>query len=422
MEGRGVMDARALIVGALVAVVVGAAPAAEATVPIAEWNDGEGRFELAGYVRSTSGVHDLGYGEPLFESTRGFNAAVGRVQWLALLGPDVELEVHQELLWTLTPAAGSDPGGDGSSPTFGIGATREAKSTVDLQSTFVDASGARLTHDIDRLAATFYTDAADVTVGRQAITWGRSNLFPVADLWTRFSPFDLDTLQKPGIDAARALVYPSMSTELDVVVADRGSLEHLSGAVRGATTVDATEVWLAGGKFWGEVLAMGGFEYVFDRVKLRAEGVAPWHLDRAELDLPRATAGVEWFGLEFTAGAEYHFNGIGVEAAEEYVDQTADQQFRRGESYFLGRHYAGVYGSYAGITDLELSLSMIGNVGDPSLVAAPTVRYQIAQNTTLGAGSFVSAGETPELRPMPRFRSEFGAYGNFYFLELTAHY
>lgn len=423
MEGRSVTTRPSVLLGVCVAfVAVFAAGNARGAVPIADWNDGEGRFELSGYVRSTSGVHDLGYGGPSFVRTRGLNAAVGRLQWLAILGPNVELELHQELQWNLSTGRQSAAGGGGGSPVFGIGATRGLEPTVDLETTFVDESGARLTHDIDRLAARIYTDGADITVGRQAITWGHSSLFPVADLWTRFSPFDLDTLQKPGIDAVRVLTYPSMTSEFDFVVADRGSLENLSGAARGSTTIGATDVWFAGGKFWDQILAMGGVEHVLERVKLRAEAVLPWNLDRTELDLPRATAGFEWYGTEFTTGAEYHFNGIGVEDSGSYVDQASDPQFNRGESYFLGRHYGGIFGSYSGITDLEMNLSVIGNLGDPSLVVSPVVRYQIAQNTRLGVGSFVTAGEVPEFQPRPRFRSEFGAYGNFYFVELTAHY
>jgi len=41
-----------------------------------------------------------------------------------------------------------------------------------------------------------YLDQFDVTLGRQAITWGVAKLFPSADLWSQFSPFELDTLRE----------------------------------------------------------------------------------------------------------------------------------------------------------------------------------------------------------------------------------
>ena len=79
----------------------------------------------------------------------------------------------------------------------------------DLSSVFVDQERLRVWHDIDRLSLTWYTDFADITVGRQAITWGISNVYPVADLWAQFSPFELDTEEKPGVDAVRILSYPA---------------------------------------------------------------------------------------------------------------------------------------------------------------------------------------------------------------------
>ncbi len=52
---------------------------------------------------------------------------------------------------------------------------------------------------------------------------GISNIFPIADLWAQFSPFELDTEEKPGADAVRALHDPASGLEWDIVVADRGT-------------------------------------------------------------------------------------------------------------------------------------------------------------------------------------------------------
>lgn len=389
-----------------------------ATVPIAEWGDGQGRFDLAGYARLITGYHDLGYGAPLLREQRGLTMGVGRLEWSAEFGPDVRARVHNDLTWnTQTTGAGT-----GGGSLFGVDASRAGDRTVDLGTTFVERNGMRLSHDVDRLAVDIYTDAADVTLGRQGITWGTSVVFPVADLWSRFSPFDFDTEQKPGIDAARALVYPNLSSELDLVVADRGSLADLSGGARYASTIGRTELYGAAGKFWDELLALAGVTVVFDRVKLRAEAVGPFDLEDSEVDLPRATGGGEWYGADFSLGGEYHFNGIGAADPTGYADRLSSEQFARGESYFLGRHYAALYGAYRGVPDLELSLSTIANLVDPSLIVTPSLRYSVAQNATIGVGALVSAGDEPSLAPTPSFGSEFGTYGDFYFVELAAFY
>ncbi len=421
---REVCATRWELVAAAIGVVLVVWPTgSEARISIAEWNEGDGWFELAGYLRTISGVHDLGYGEEVFAEQTALNMGAGRLEWSAGLGPEVELRLHNELTWMLASASSFGTGdGAGGTSLFGVGASRQSDRTLELRSRLVDGEGFRLTHDIDRLAVDIYTDAADLTIGRQGITWGHSQIFPVADLWSRFGPFDLDTERKPGVDAVRALMYPSMATELDVVVADRGSLEDLSGGARLAGYVGDLELWGGGGKFWDEILAMVGASYVFDRMKLRAEAVVPWHLDLEQLRLPRATAGLEMYGAEWTLGGEYHFNGLGAERPAEYADQFASPEYLRGESYFLGRHYAGLYGSYGRIPDVDLSLSTIGNLDDPSLMVAPSARYEIAQNTSVGAGSLFSFGEEPALDRALGFRSEYGAYGNFYYVELVTYF
>ena len=416
---------RWLVAVAVVAAIWGSPGEADAEITIAEWDDEENSFLLAGYLRSISGVQALGYGEPIFEPESALNAAVARFGWSVYFGRDVELQLANELSWQVQSARsfGAATGGEeGGGALFGLGASRGVDPTLDLQTTFVDGTGFALGHDIDRLAAKIYTDAADLTIGRQGITWGKSMVFPVIDLWTRFSPFEIDTEYKPGIDAVRALFYPSFSTEIDVVIADRGSLENLSGGVRASGTIDKLELYGAAGKFWDEIMAVAGATYVFERVKLRAEGVLPWDLDVDELRLPRVTAGVEWYAADWAVGTEYHFNGLGADDAAGYTDVFTSAEYLRGESYFLGRHYAGLFASYNKIPDVELAMSAIGNLGDPSLLVAPNARYRVAENTSLGLGAYISAGEEPLLGPETQFRSEFGAYGNFYYVELATYY
>lgn len=420
-----------------------AAPAAGwAAIPIASWGEEEEYgLELSGYARTFTGASHLYWldAEDVPEPVRqaggdipdvsGLSAEVIRLQWQAAVSEVLTLELHNEFFFQVSNAGGGGIGNSGAYGQLGLSSSRQPDRTVDLRSEILDENGLRFTHDIDRLAAHIYTDVADITVGRQGITWGKSMIFPVADLWSRFSPFELDTEQKPGIDAVRALFYPSLSSEIDVVIADRGSLEDLSGGVRGSFTVGKFDLMFAGGKFWEELMALAGASVVVGKTKMRAEAVLPWDLEDSELQLPRATAGVEYFSPSVVFGAEYHFNGTGAAQAEDYVEQAGSEEFLRGESYFLGRHYLGLFTSYTGVDRLTLGLSAIGNLLDPSVVAVPTVRYEIAQNTTIGIGSYVGIGEEPAFRmvSMPpgmetSLGSEFGTFGAFYFAELAAYF
>lgn len=404
---------------------------AHASIPIAEWDDGDHGFELSGYLRSLSGVSYLHYADELPDpndeigTTSGLNAEAIRLEWTADVSDVLTLELHNEFFFQVSSAGSA--GGPGGLSQLGLGASVEPDRTVDLRSEIIDQDGLRFTHNIDRLAANIYTDAADITVGRQGITWGKSTLFPVADLWSRFSPFEIDTTQKPGIDAVRALVYPSLSSEVDIVVADRGSLEDLSGGVRSAFTIGSVDLMVGAGKFWNEIAGLVGVTGVLDTVKLRAEAVLPWNLDDEELKLPRATAGVEYYSSSVIVGAEYHFNGTGADEPAGYIQQANSEEFQRGETYFLGRHYLGAYTTYSGVERLTLNLSTIGNLTDPSVIVSPSVRYEIAQNTEVALGAYVTAGESPTIPSggmltAPQLNSEFGTFGHFFFAEIAGYF
>ena len=268
-------------------------------------------------------------------------------------------------------------------------------------------------HDVDRLSLTVYTGAGDLTLGRQAVTWGVSNLFPVADLWTQFSPFELDTEEKPGIDAVRFLSYPTGGLELDAVLADRGAVEDLSVGVRASMSLPGSDLYLAGGKFWNEAMVLGGVAAPVGSWKLRAEGVLPYDLDDDELDLPRATLGVDRMGGELMLSGEYHFNGIGAAEVEGYGEAIRDPRYARGESYFLGRHYFGAFGAWTPGNDrLSLGLSAMVSLVDGSTVLSPSLTYDFGQETRLSLGGFLSSGAPPVLEPVPEIESEYGLYGD----------
>ena len=74
-------------------------------------------------------------------------------------------------------------------------------------------------HEIDRAAAHIRGGAADITIGRQAIGWGRGVVFGAVDLFAPFSPLEIDREWRRGIDAVHADVRLSDRASTDGVVA-----------------------------------------------------------------------------------------------------------------------------------------------------------------------------------------------------------
>ncbi|MEJ2202699.1 MAG: hypothetical protein P8170_01180 [Gemmatimonadota bacterium] len=383
--------------------------------------DGDRALELSGYVRSLTGIYDLGYelpGDAEEDATSGFNGEVVRLKWTTRLGPKVTLELHQRLQTQVTTTASAL---GGSVAGFGVSAVPDR--TVDLSTDFITRDRLRAWHDIDRLALSVYTEAGDLTLGRQAITWGISNLFPVADLWAQFSPFELDTEEKPGIDAIRFLTYPGSGWEVDAVVADRGSLDDLSAAVRASVALSWADLYVAGGKLWNEAMAMAGMSAPVGAWKLRSEAVLPYDLDDDEIDRIRATLGVDWMGNGLVLSGEYHFNGVGAGDPADYVTVLSDPRFARGESYYLGRHYAGGAVVWTPGNDrLNLTVSALLNLQDPSTAITPVLTYDFGQSTRVSAGGMITSGSTPTLGGAPALNSEYGTYGNLVFLRMSVYF
>jgi hypothetical protein len=376
-------------------------------------------LKLGGYVRSLTQLSDPGYDIPGVDTREtGIHAEVIRLKWSLDLGESMLLEIHNRFQGQISS---SDAGIGNSAVGFGVSVVPGRR--WDLSSTLVDEERLRVWHDVDRLSLTWYTDLADVTAGRQAITWGNSNLYPIADLWSQFSPFELDTEEKPGIDAVRLLHYPSGALEIDAVVADRGSSRNLSAGIRGSLSLAWADLYVGGGKFWREAMGLAGISAPVGSYKIRGEAALPYHLDDHGFKLLRATIGLDWLGGETVLSAEYNFNGIGATDAADYEQVLADPRLARGETYFLGRHNLGGLVTWTPGND-RLSLTATGllNLQDPSGALVPNLTYDFGQETRVSAGALVSFGNTPVFAPDPELRSEFGAYGDFMFLMLSVYF
>jgi len=380
---------------------------------------GATRLELGGYIRSLTQFHDPGYDVPgVDDRETGIHAEVARLKWNLRLGDAFFLELHNRLQ---IQVASSRTGLDGSTVGFGVSVVPGRR--WDLSTYFVEQDRLSVWHDVDRFSLTWYNEFADITAGRQAITWGISNLYPVADLWAQFSPFELDTEEKPGVDAVRILKYPTGALELDAVVADRGTPETFSAGLRASLSLPWADFYAGGGKFWREVMGLAGIAAPFGSYKLRAEGALPFDLDGDGFRLPRVTVGVDRLGGETMLSAEYNFNGIGATRAEEYTRVLEDPRFGQGETYFLGRHNLGGSATWTpGNNRLSLSLSCLWNLQDPSAALVPNLTYDFGQETRVTAGALVSFGDTPVFEPGPRLRSEFGAYGDIGYAMLSVYF
>lgn len=377
-------------------------------------------LDLTGYVRSLTGIHDTGYDLPAGDRRSAFNAEVVRLEWGAAWGDRIRLDVHQRFQVQVS----TDEEGFGSS-VAGFGVSALPGRAVDLEWTWVDDERLRAWHDVDRLALSIRTSAADVTLGRQAITWGNAQIFPVADLWARFSPFELDTEEKPGVDAIRVLAYPAPGLELDAVVADRGRRDDVSAGARASLSLPGADVYVAGGRLWNEAMAMAGVTWLLESTRLRAEGLVARDLEEGRWLDPRATVGIDRIGARWSVTGELHFNGLGTGDPSGYLERLGSESFARGESYHLGRVHAG--GSVAWTADRAEQLRLLGsvlfNLDDGSVALSPVGTWDVGAAVTLSLGGLLTSGDTPAFTgPLPELASEYGSYGDLGYTRVSVYF
>ncbi len=362
---------------ALAAVAVLVVAPVQAAIPIVETEDV--RLSMGGYARFLTlwgEVFDPPDGTDRAEA--GIQNTIVRAELDFSAAEVVALQAHARLSWTVGPPF---------SP-FGAGVTPTPRRTFALGGPLTEQETHAIELEMDRLALKLFLGDVDLTLGRQAITWGDSNLFPPADLWTTLSPFDTDNSQKRGVDALRATWGIDAAVELDFVVVDRDSRDHLedlSGGVRAVIYLSWGDVWTGVAKSYEQIGLAAGLSAEVGPVKLRGEAWAAWDLDDEKILKPRATVGAEWYqSADFVLGGGVHYNGLSgdIEALE------------RGEVFLPEAWYAGLSAIYKPWELVTLTfVPFVSLEADPQAVLTWTVGYAVAQDVDLGVGGFHTLGD-----------------------------
>ena len=389
--------------------------------------EGDWRWSVGGYLRSASTLHATALPGDLVPSDQRLasqHVNLARLEHRLALGPSLGGEVHHRVAWVQGTSAAP----------VGLGVSSTPERSVDTRVQLVDRAPTFVDHDLDRVLLRWWLPFADITVGRQAITWGSSVAFPVSDHWAPLSPLELDTSQKRGVDALRVLTSPSDGVEVEAVVVDRGSWSQLAGGLRIALFLSGWDLSASLARSWERLHLGAGARTSMGAWTLRGEATLPWTLatlappnqhPSSGILAPSVTLGAERFSSRWLWIVETHLNPSGEAQPTRYLRRATDPARSRAESPWLGQAYAATWTTWIPREDLNLTLGGYVNLRDPSALVSTQARYDVAQNVDLALLWYSGIGRRPTLtptspNPIPiTTPSEFGLYGHTAILHLS---
>lgn len=272
-------------------------------------------------------------------------------------------------------------------------------------------------YEIDRAVYRRRFSHFTLGIGRQALDWGSGRFWQPLNVFGAFSPTDLDTDFKPGIDAVTADLYPSAFSSLTgayVFAPHDNDAFKDSGALYYRRQVGKlSELSLLAGSVIGNRLAGGSFESAWGGMGWRIEGLY-YHLKASDENAFFWIGGVDYqFSNGTIVAAEWYDNSRGATREDELGAMADDPLVVYGLQQQLGRQLMGLtlerditpllHGSY---TLLASSLYDQEGVRHSSLLHQVNFRYSVSDESDLLFSLLAGTGKGLDSADQPQ--SEFG--------------
>ena len=337
-----------------------------------------------------------------------------------------EAHVVQELALTTFARAGA-----GSVNLLGAGGAEVPYRLARARREWGDAGDVRASAHVDRASFRVALERADLTLGRQAITFGKTLFWNPLDLFLPFGSTQFNRDYKAGVDAVRVdLALGDVSGATLVGVPGRsgappaaaGDAWHRSALVaRAFGNTRGWDVAAQGGKILGGYHLGGAVTGELGPVQLRGE--AAWFAALDETGTGSAAgshlgavagAGRGFAVRDLQLQAEYFYNGGARGDLKERLALVARGQLRHTSRHLLGGLASGrIHPLVSG------SLALLWAPGDGSRLAQPGLVWSAADEVGVVAGAVLARGRRPTGTTAEElmFRSEFGTWPDFCYLE-----
>lgn len=249
--------------------------------------------------------------------------------------------------------------------------------------------------NLDRFNVQFQFDAGDLTIGRQAISFGSARMINPTDV---FLPFDVQTFNteyRTGVDAVRFQRPVGELGEIDfgVVLGPDADSETSAAFLQLRGNISGNDLHFALIEYAAQSLvgvglqrALGDFGFWFEAARVSGDEA-----------YTRVSTGLDYAFSEFTFGQiEYHHNGAGSDDPADYIAAAASLPYQRGGVFLFGRDYLIPSFSVQVSPLLGVSAVAIINLSDDSAFINLSAEYNIAEDFYMDFGWYHFIGDDLE--------------------------
>ncbi|MBW2703157.1 MAG: hypothetical protein JRF33_20215 [Deltaproteobacteria bacterium] len=398
-------------------------------------------FGLDGSFRTVNAA-TVNYDFPAFFDDRPGDGISQTLLRLELGGQPADwftYEIHgvQDLNTTTAPSGGLSGAGLFSSSGTGI-----RYRALDATWAWAEEGQVRAALMLDRLNMKFRLSFADITIGRQAVTFGKAYFWNPLDVFLAFDPRSFDRDYKAGVDALRIDLPFGDYSGLTLVGAlgrkvnvwnnyEDDAIAQVSWTgsaiiLRAYTNLADWDLAIQGGKLYGAYQVGAAFSGELGPIAIRGEGAyfiadeddsLPFMFDEARFrDHAQVVLGIgHRFDFSLNLEMEYLYNGAGDANNKE----ASLLRMSSGGSYHLGEHMIGFVASYEILPILQGSFAWIFSASDLSSLIQPGFVLSVSNESDLLFGAMLGLGARPTNEGL---QSEFGTYPNIYYFEYKYYF
>ncbi len=277
--------------------------------------------------------------------------------------------------------------------------------------------------NLDRLNYQWRFSHGDLTVGRQAISFGSARIINPTDV---FLPFDVQTFNteyRTGVDAIR-YQHPLGDlgeVDLGVVLGKGAKAEHSAVFMQLRGNMDGKDLLFAYSRFSQQTMFGVGVQSALADFGTWFEAA----IVTGDVDYTRMSLGLDYAFTENTfAMIEYHYNGAGSDTPAEYLGSRDSVPYTRGGVFLLGTQYVIPTFSVQFSPLLNGAIQAIYNISDHSAFLSASTEFNVAENfyVDFGAYFFIGKALTRQTSGVPLLLSEYGSNPNTVYASIRYYF